>query len=84
MQLIDGPTLSKMIADVKRTTGTPPIQAEPPVHAEAPPEPLPLCPKCQSPMVLRTARRGPEPGSQFYGCSTWPACRGKRPLAAKT
>lgn len=27
-------------------------------------------------MVLRTARRGPSPGSVFYGCSRFPGCRG--------
>jgi len=38
----------------------------------------PLCPSCGSPMVLRTARKGPNPGSQFYGCSRFPECRGIR------
>lgn len=32
------------------------------------------CPKCGSKMVLRTARRGPNPGNQFYGCSMYPNC----------
>jgi hypothetical protein len=35
------------------------------------------CPKCGAPMVLRTAERGPNPGSQFWGCSTYPRCFGK-------
>lgn len=29
------------------------------------------CPECGAPMVLRTSRYGP-----FYGCSTYPACKG--------
>ena len=38
------------------------------------------CPQCGSAMVQRTARKGDRAGSQFLGCSTFPACRGSRPL----
>lgn len=34
-----------------------------------------FCPKCESEMVLRTAKKGPDAGSQFWGCSTYPRCR---------
>jgi len=34
-----------------------------------------LCPKCGSNMVLRTAKRGKNAGSQFWGCSAYPKCR---------
>ena len=34
-----------------------------------------LCPKCESEMVLRTAKRGANVGQQFWGCSTYPKCR---------
>lgn len=33
------------------------------------------CPQCGSPMQLRTARQGPKAGSQFWGCSRYPACK---------
>ncbi|MCM2329959.1 MAG: NERD domain-containing protein [Pseudomonas sagittaria] len=33
------------------------------------------CPKCSSPLVLRTVKSGEKAGKQFYGCSTFPACR---------
>jgi len=36
----------------------------------------PKCPKCGSPMVLRTARIGANQGNQFWGCSNYPRCRG--------
>ena len=36
------------------------------------------CPACGKPMVVRTARHGDHPGSQFWGCSGYPACRGTR------
>ncbi len=33
------------------------------------------CPKCGSPLVLRTAKSGANAGSQFFGCTKYPACR---------
>ncbi len=33
------------------------------------------CPKCGSSMVLRTVRKGPSAGNQFWGCSGYPKCR---------
>jgi ssDNA-binding Zn-finger/Zn-ribbon topoisomerase 1 len=32
-------------------------------------------PRCENEMVLRTAKKGKEAGSQFWGCSTYPGCR---------
>lgn len=37
---------------------------------------IPECPKCGSPMSLRTARRGLNAGGQFWGCTKYPSCRG--------
>lgn len=34
-----------------------------------------VCPRCGKPLVLRTAKRGENAGSQFYGCSGYPSCR---------
>ena len=36
----------------------------------------PSCALCGSPMVLRTARTGAWAGEQFWGCSSYPQCRG--------
>lgn len=36
----------------------------------------PNCPLCGQPMVLRTARKGPQAGSQFWGCAGYPKCNG--------
>ena len=33
------------------------------------------CPKCGSPLVLRTVKSGANAGSQFYGCTNYPTCR---------
>lgn len=34
-----------------------------------------LCPRCGKELVLRTAKKGPNAGNQFYGCSGFPSCR---------
>jgi ssDNA-binding Zn-finger/Zn-ribbon topoisomerase 1 len=36
------------------------------------------CPKCDGELRLLTQRKGPQPGSQFLGCSNYPACKYKR------
>jgi restriction system protein len=44
---------------------------------------VPSCPECNSPMVLRAARKGSNAGNSFWGCSTFPKtkCRGTRPAS---
>jgi len=62
-------------------SSTQPAQAAPPT---ARPQPVPpsqsrvSCPRCGSPMVRRTARRGRNAGNQFWGCSRYPQCKGTR------
>ena len=34
-----------------------------------------ICPRCGSPLVFRTAKRGAHSGNQFWGCSNFPKCR---------
>jgi len=73
LELIDGPKLRTMIAEVKGRLATP--SAARPDQAVT----VPRCPRCSSPMVLRTAKRGTHSGEQFWGCSTYPKCEGTRP-----
>jgi len=40
------------------------------------------CPKCDGELRLRTQKTGPQPGSQFLGCSNYPACRYTRNVHA--
>jgi hypothetical protein len=40
----------------------------------------PHCPNCGIKMVLRTAKRGPNPGERFWGCQDFPRCGGTRRL----
>lgn len=76
MRLIDGPELLELVKSVQ-----PPAAA--PLSATAPdPQPVasnPSCPTCGKSMVMRTARRGSNAGSHFWGCPDFPRCRGTRP-----
>lgn len=40
----------------------------------------PHCPSCNALMVKRTARRSANAGSDFWGCSKYPNCRGTRAI----
>jgi restriction system protein len=71
LDLIDGPRLRTMIATVKGTGAS-----------VAAPSAGPVCPRCGSPMVLRTARRGANAGGRFWGCSTYPTCRETLPVSS--
>jgi len=73
LELIDGPKLRGMMAEQKRTQ--PAVAVAEPAQSTNNPQ----CPRCGSPMVLRTARRGANAGEQFWGCSTYPKCQGTRP-----
>lgn len=48
----------------------------PQLVADKPADDAPVCPKCGSPMILRTAKSGTNQGGQFWGCSQYPKCRG--------
>ena len=48
------------------------------------PDTPPQCPTCAADMRLRTARKGRNAGSQFWGCSKYPKCRGTVPAATPT
>lgn len=40
---------------------------------------MPACPKCGASMVRRIARQGANAGRAFYGCNSYPRCRGTLP-----
>lgn len=47
-------------------------------------DPVPVCPKCGVPMVLRTTKHGANVGKQFYGCVNFPKCREIMPMREDT
>lgn len=65
IQLIDGDDLDAMFSGISIE------DAEPTVISERP-----SCPQCGSRMVKRTAKKGANAGKEFWGCSTFPACKG--------
>jgi len=69
IELIDGQRLTQMRQPQ-------PMTPVPVVTAPVPTGTVPVCPRCGSSMVLRTARRGNRAGKSFYGCSTYPRCNG--------
>ena len=40
-----------------------------------------FCPRCESELVVRVARKGRNPGREFWGCSTYPHCDFTLPFA---
>lgn len=84
LTLIAGDELRALIADVRSTPtitekGRDERPRSEPVRAELE---VPQCPACGEAMKLRTAKQGSRPGSQFWGCSKYPSCRGTRPLSS--
>ena len=41
---------------------------------------IPACPNFRGQMTLRTAKEGRNAGSQFWGCTKYPACNGTQPV----
>ena len=86
MRLIDGKQLARLVHGVQKRSAVatvneiPEIQSNPPAAPAAVPA-VPACPLCSSPMVRRIAKKGPNQGSAFWGCSRFPKCRGTRDLS---
>lgn len=76
IDLIDGSELTAMIKKIQpqlqATTTTP--QRTPQSASAATSDPS--CPNCGSAMVKRTAKQGANAGNLFWGCSSYPKCRG--------
>jgi len=73
VELWDGKRLENEVLACKAIAGserTPALN-----RVEAAPAPIsPRCPRCGEPMDRRRSRHG-----EFWGCSTFPRCRGTRP-----
>jgi restriction system protein len=76
IELLDGPRVTELIADVRAKQGS---AARAVASVDQPGRTTPpKCSDCGAEMVLRTARRGTNAGSRFWGCSKYPTCRGIR------
>ncbi len=74
MSVRRGYSLQEIEAAIAEALGdaAPTAEAE---HAEGTRAVGPVCPKCGVEMVLRTAAKGKNKGSSFYGCPNYPRCR---------
>ncbi|RDK06243.1 restriction endonuclease [Cupriavidus lacunae] len=90
--LIDGEALTALIkrtraAASRESTAMPSAAAnastraaEPQRQAETAPGAAPGCPRCGGAMIQRIAKQGANAGKPFWGCATFPKCRGVRGL----
>jgi restriction system protein len=78
VELVDGVELQRWIQAAGTANRADSVSASvaPQEAAGQQQERVVCCPKCQATMVRRTAKRGPNAGSSFWGCSKYPACRG--------
>jgi restriction system protein len=85
VRLVDGPKLRGLIQQAQlaksksdsTSAHAADLQSE---LTRAAPEQATSCPVCAGRMVRRTARRGTNAGSEFWGCTGYPACRGTRAI----
>lgn len=73
IEMIDGTELLKLVRSVRGVESVASVSDH---EFETTASTAPACPKCGSSMILRTAKRGANSGSQFWGCSEYPRCRG--------
>ncbi len=78
IELIDGPALQAMIENVRSDQPAVLPLRDPLPHST--PADEPSCPRCGKAMVKRVARQGPNAGGAFWGCPSFPSCRGVRAI----
>jgi restriction system protein len=79
VDLIDGQRLFAMIQRARQSSSLN-VAALRSTASTAASSTDPVCPICGSEMIKRTAKKGANAGSQFWGCIKYPACRGTRTL----
>ena len=87
VRLLDGPKLERMLKQARGGVSTPAAAAAPVPSAAGGVQknagPLsPICPKCSQQMKRRQATKGARAGQDFWGCVTYPQCRGTRAVEA--
>lgn len=91
IQLIDGDLLHGLISQAKNSrsavhgalprklsSAAPALNPEPVPVSVATQGLIPSCPSCGSTMAKRKAGRGANVGGEFWGCVTYPSCKGTR------
>lgn len=78
VNLVDGPKLFGLMQQAKTSRTKPSFGPQPAPAATTAAAAAPECPQCGALMVRRTARKGTNAGTRFWGCSDYPSCRGTR------
>ena len=81
VRLVDGTRLFALIKQAHSSLGSMPRPASPAGPRASESETAVACPGCGSRMVRRMARRGAAAGNAFWGCPSFPVCKGTRPMA---
>ena len=86
IDLIDGAELTSIIKIIKRQPQPQPQPQPSTATAQQTSQNSrtatsePSCPKCGNAMSKRTAKQGANIGNEFWGCTTFPQCRGTIPI----
>ncbi|WP_332776114.1 restriction endonuclease [Polaromonas sp.] len=81
VRLVDGPKLLGLLQQARSAQAATPRQEAATPRAAPPMDATPACPSCGAAMVRRTAKRGANVGAAFWGCASYPACKGVRSIA---
>jgi len=74
VELIDGRKLRQIIGNT-RNPSVATVQRPVALQVNSP-----RCPKCSTEMKKRVARHGSNEGNEFWGCSSYPVCKGILPI----
>lgn len=74
---VEGGGYSEQLATARLAHRRKKDQPDPPDQPDQKP---PACPQCGAIMALRTAKSGKNSGSQFWGCTHYPECKGTAPV----
>lgn len=75
IDLIGGRALYELISSVQTSQRGSTPESGDRLEREARDSPQRTCPSCGSELVLRSALKGVNAGSSFYGCASFPTCR---------
>jgi restriction system protein len=76
LDLIDGIALLALIREVQKKPIPPKDRPLSDINERPRVLDRPSCPRCGSPMTLRTAKHGTRAGCKFWVCPSYPKCRG--------
>ena len=78
---VEGGGYSEQLATARLAHRRKKDQSDPPDPSDQTDHPkIPPCPQCGAQMALRTAKTGKNAGSQFWGCTKYPDCKGTTPV----